>query len=139
MLIFKTAWGGKSLARDYHPPSSTIGDDPYCQPPDCDSTQVGHFYQVMMKDVRNIMEPGVLANIFPDLSGLTPKLAGFGWFQGWNDGCSLNDAAAYETNMVHPVQDLRNEWNSPQLPFSIAVSGFGGYTNTNEEECTPPD
>jgi hypothetical protein len=72
MLIFKRAWGGKSLARDYRPPSSTIGDDSYCQPPDCDSTQVGHFYQVMMKDVRNIMEPRVLANIFPDLSGLAP-------------------------------------------------------------------
>jgi alpha-galactosidase len=138
ILIFKTAWGGKSLAHDYRPPSSTTRQHPYCQPPDCDPTQVGHFYQVMVDNVRKIMNPGVIGRIFPDLSGLTPELAGFGWFQGWNDGCSLNDTAAYETNMVHLIQDLRNEWKSPHLAVSIAVSGFGGYTD-DEEKRTPPD
>jgi Carbohydrate esterase, sialic acid-specific acetylesterase len=138
ILIVKTAWGGKSLAHDFRPPSSTVGKDPYCQPPDCDPTQVGHFYQVMVENVRKIIKPGIAAKLFPDLSGLTPELAGFGWFQGWNDGCSLNDTAAYETNMVHLIQDLRNEWNSPHLPISIAVSGFGGYTD-DEKKRTPPD
>jgi hypothetical protein len=88
----------------------------------------------MMKTVAAIMKPGVVAQMFPDVGDeLTPEIAGFGWFQGWNDGCSLNDTAAYETNMVNLIKDVRKEWNAPQLPVSIAVSGFGGFY---DEEST---
>jgi hypothetical protein len=92
----------------------------------------------MVDNVRKIMAPGVIGRIFPEWFGLTPELAGLGWFQGWNDGCSLNDTAAYETNMVHLIQDLRNEWNLPHLAVSIAASGFGGYTD-DEKKRTPAD
>ena len=84
------------------------------------------------------MRPGVIGKMFPDLAGLTTKISGFGWFQGWNDGCSLNDTAAYETNMVNLIQDLRKEWKDPELPFSIAISGFGGFTD-DEAKRSPPD
>jgi hypothetical protein len=47
--------------------------------------------------------------------------------QGWNDGCDLNQTAAYETNMVNLIQDLRREWRSPALPVAIAASGFDGF------------
>jgi hypothetical protein len=88
----------------------------------------------MMKTVAAIMKPGVVAQMFPDVGDeLTPEIAGFGWFQGWNDGCSLNDTAAYETNMVNLIKDVRKEWNAPQLPVSIAVSGFDGFY---DEEST---
>lgn len=132
ILIIKTAWGGKNLAGDFRPPSSTKGPDPYCQGK-CDPSVIGHFYRVMLKDVAAIMKPGVIAQMFPDAAGLTPEVAGFGWFQGWNDGCSLNDTAAYETNMVNLIKDLRKEWSKPSLPVSIAVSGFDGFYN---EEAT---
>ena len=46
----------------------------------------------------------------------------FGWHQGWNDGCSLNQTAEYETNLVNLIKDLRHEWGHPALPVSIAVS-----------------
>lgn len=137
VLIVKTAWGGKSLAHDFRPPSSTTLDDPYCRLPDCDAAVVGHFYQVMIEDVKKLLTPGAINTIYPDLAGRTPKVSGFGWFQGWNDGCNVNDTAAYETNMVNMINDIRTEFNDPYLPVSIAVSGFGGR-DTSEESRTPP-
>ena len=113
---------------------------------------MGHFYQVMVRDVKQLLAhvrlsqcnveavQGVLAKMFPALLGLQPKLSGFGWFQGWNDGvalametdhrvagCDLNQTAAYENNMVNLIKDLRNEWQSPALPVAIAVAGFDGF------------
>ena len=46
--------------------------------------EVGHFYQVLVDDVHKMLAPGAIAAMFPDLTGLTPRLAGLGWFQGWN-------------------------------------------------------
>eukprot|EP00656_Telonema_subtile_P053179 TRINITY_DN7623_c0_g1_i6.p1 TRINITY_DN7623_c0_g1~~TRINITY_DN7623_c0_g1_i6.p1 ORF type:complete len:349 (-),score=78.32 TRINITY_DN7623_c0_g1_i6:133-1179(-) len=124
IMIIKTAWGGKTLAGDFRPPSS-VGPDPFCTGT-C-LNEVGHFYQVMVRDVKQLLAHGVLAKMFPALLGLQPKLSGFGWFQGWNDGCDLNQTAAYENNMVNLIKDLRNEWQSPALPVAIAVAGFDGF------------
>jgi hypothetical protein len=100
----------------------------------------------MLQDVSKLLQPGVLGAIYPDLAGMTPDIAGFGWFQGWNDGakqkcisavalvdnflflirfllmvgCSVNYTAAYETNLVHLIQDLRHAWKKPHLPVVIA-------------------
>jgi hypothetical protein len=134
-LIMKTAWGGKTLAGDFRPPSSTRGPDVFCQGT-CDPSQVGHYYSVMVADVHKMLAPGAVAAMFPDLAGLTPRLAGFGWFQGWNDGCDLNQTAAYETNMVNLIKDLRAEFGAPALPVSIAAAGFDGF-NGAEATRTP--
>eukprot|EP00039_Didymoeca_costata_P005441 m.81669 g.81669 ORF g.81669 m.81669 type:complete len:284 (+) comp12821_c0_seq1:35-886(+) len=119
ILIVKIAWGGKTLAYDFRPPSSAkagaAGQDMYCVDP-VKCGQVGHFYQVMIADMKKMLAPGAIATMFPDLQGMTPVVSGFGWFQGWNDGCDLNMTAAYETNMVNLIKDLRAEWNSPSLP-----------------------
>eukprot|EP00980_Cylindrotheca_fusiformis_P019289 scaffold6613_cov75-Cylindrotheca_fusiformis.AAC.1 len=99
ILLIKTAWGvantflfffpliqGKDLAQDFRPPSSAATWDPYCRLPECDPFEVGHFYNVMLQDVQKLLQPGVLGEIYPDLMDMTPDIAGFGWFQGWNDG-----------------------------------------------------
>ena len=125
ILIMKTAWGGKTLAEDFRPPTSVATPDPFCQGA-CPNA-VGHFYQVMVSDVHKMLAPGAVGAMFPSLQGLTPELAGFGWFQGWNDGCDLNQTAAYETNLVHLIADLRREFSAPALPISIAAAGFNGF------------
>ena len=81
-LIMKVAWGGKSLGGDFRPPSSVSSFDVFCQGK-C-VNEVGHFYQVLVDDVHKMLAPGAIAAMFPDLEGLTPKLSGLGWFQGWN-------------------------------------------------------
>lgn len=129
---------GKTLAHDFRPPSSTRLADPFCTLPNCDPSIVGHYYQVMVDNVRKLLQPGVITTIFPDLVDTTPVIAGFGWFQGWNDGCAVNDTAAYETNMVNLIKDLRQEWKNPYLPVSITVSGFGG-SDTSDDNRSPAD
>ena len=52
-LIMKTAWGGKTLAGDFRPPSSTRGADPFCQG-SCNPGVVGHYYQVMVADAHKL-------------------------------------------------------------------------------------
>ena len=62
VLLIKTAWGGKSLAKDFRPPGS--------------GGEVGPYYVEMMKDVKD-----VLANLkqhFPGYDGRGYELAGFG-------------------------------------------------------------
>ena len=137
-LIMKTAWGGKTLAGDFRPPSSTKGPDVFCQG-SCDPTIVGHYYGVMISDAHKMLAAGAVAAMFPDLAGLTPRIAGFGWFQGWNDGCDLNQTAAYETNMVNLIKDLRTEFNDPALPVSIAAAGFNGFNGAEATRVPKSD
>lgn len=110
VLIIKTAWGGKSLAGDFRPPSS--------------GGKVGPFYTEMVKHVK-----GVLADLgkhFPDYRGQSYTIAGFGWHQGWNDGLKNDTVAEYEKNLINLINDLRKDFETPDLPVVIANSGFGG-------------
>jgi hypothetical protein len=70
VLLIKTAWGGKSLYKDFRPPSS--------------GGEVGPFYKLMLSDVRQALQN--MNSEFPNLTGLKPELAGLVWYQGWNDG-----------------------------------------------------
>jgi hypothetical protein len=94
VLLIKTAWGGKSLYRDFRPPSS--------------GGEVGPYYTRMLAEVRAAMrDPGAA---FPGLAGRRCELAGFVWYQGWNDGCDPQHAVPeYEHNLVNLIADLRRE------------------------------
>lgn len=54
------------------------------------------------------------------------EIAGFAWFQGWNDMVNPEYTAAYRENMANFVRDVRNDLGEPDLPFVIAVLGVGG-------------
>jgi alpha-galactosidase len=63
------------------------------------------------------------------------ELAGFAWFQGWNDmvdsSTYLNRDKpggydAYSTVMAHFIRDVRRDLSAPQMPFVIGVMGVGG-------------
>ena len=64
---------------------------------------------------------------FPALKGRKLELAGFGWHQGWNDGCSMKDSKEYKKNLINLIKDVRRDLNVNNLPFVIAGSGFGGW------------
>jgi hypothetical protein len=111
ILIIKAAWGGLSLAEDFRPPSAGGTTGPY--------------YNAMIDMVEDITEN--LGTEFPDL-GLTEfELTGFAWFQGWNDAGSEDFLNEYESNLHHLVNDVRNEFENPNLPIVIASAGQGGY------------
>ncbi len=119
VLLLKVAWGGKSLAVDYRPPSAVAargGDvDPY--------------YDGMIAYIREALNN--LGTEFPEWDGLGYEIAGFGWHQGWNDGGSQTFVDEYEANLTDLINDIRNEFGKPTLPISIANSGIGGLANTN--------
>ena len=64
------------------------------------------------------------ATLFPALKGKKLELAGFVWFQGWNDQYGAQDE--YESNMKHFINDVRKDLKSPKLPFVIGVMGQNG-------------
>jgi dienelactone hydrolase len=104
VLLIKTAWGGKSLYRDFRPPSS--------------GGEVGPYYTRMIQQVRQALDN--LDTDFPDYHGGGYELAGFVWYHGWNDGVEPRTAVPeYEQNLVNLIQDVRRDLHSPQLPVVI--------------------
>ena len=110
VLIIKTAWGGKSLAVDFRPPSSGGTTGPY--------------YKEMIKIVEDVLSN--ITEIFPDSKKLSPVLSGFVWFQGWNDMVDEKKVAEYEENLVNLIKDVRKDLDSPDLPFVVGELGVGG-------------
>ncbi|MSR54475.1 MAG: sialate O-acetylesterase, partial [Gemmataceae bacterium] len=52
------------------------------------------------------------------------EVAGFAWFQGWNDQYGAENE--YESNIKHFINDVRKDLNAPKLPFVIAAMGQNG-------------
>ena len=123
VLLIKWAPGGCSLAGPWRPPSSGKAGDR-----ERGTDGVGSQYDGMIAGTKN-----ALANLkadFPEIADKGYELVGFGWHQGWNDGCSGPDVAEYETNMVNFINDVRKDFDAPNLPFVIGGSGFGGWGQT---------
>ena len=53
------------------------------------------------------------------------NLAGFVWFQGFNDQFSDAFRDNYRDNMVTFIKDVRKQYNVPAMPFVIGVLGTG--------------
>jgi len=111
VLLIKTAWGGKSLAVDFRPPSS--------------GGQVGPFYTEMFAHVKSVL--GDIKAHFPAYDGQGYEIVGFGWHQGWNDRVNQTHNDAYEGNMVNFIRDVRKELGVKDLPFVIAETGMSGH------------
>ncbi|NVL91297.1 MAG: sialate O-acetylesterase [Desulfobacterales bacterium] len=115
VLLVKTAWGGKSLAKDFRPPSS--------------GGEVGPYYIEMIKHVKD-----VLANLkkhFGDYDGRGYELAGFGWHQGWNDRVNQAFNDEYEKNLANFIRDIRKDLDAKDIPFVIAETGMRGHEETH--------
>ncbi|MFK7849884.1 MAG: DUF6288 domain-containing protein [Akkermansiaceae bacterium] len=125
ILIIKTAWGGKSLAVDFRPPSSGWS----VNPPTAAGEQ-GFYYQEMMSYVNDVLSN--LPTYFPEYnSGSGYELAGFGWHQGWNDRVNQAHNDQYEVNMKNFIDDVRSDLGAPSLPFVIATTGMTGWSDTH--------
>lgn len=51
--------------------------------------------------------------------GRKPKLSGFFWMQGEKDGANVNHANNYENNLSKFIEQLRIDFDEPELPFII--------------------
>ena len=133
VLLVKCAWGGKSLAVDFRPPSA--GPVPYSLGEKTDEAIkqdpqiVGKYYRETLSLVKAALAN--MGTLVPGSEGRGYMLAGFGWHQGWNDRINDKHNAAYEENMAHFIRDMRRDLGVPKLPFVIAETGMNGPTETH--------
>ena len=157
ILIIKTAWGGKSLHTDFRPPSAGAYqfnqaqlDNWTKQGKDLDAIRAekeaatGVYYRLMMDHVKS-----VLADLDSVVPGYTAdqgyELAGFVWFQGWND---MVDSGTYPERgqpggynlysrlFAMFIRDVRKDLGAEKLPFVIGVMGVGGEIDPDKPNAT---
>ena len=146
VILIKAAWGGHSLYKLFRSPSAgypsaEVLDKELKQAqervsksneknkkseplPTMDDIKkdYGSSYRNMMAEVKDVMDNR--ASMFPALKDRQAELAGFVWFQGWNDQYGAENE--YESNMKHFINDVRRDLNVPKLPFVIAAMGQNG-------------
>lgn len=149
ILLIKTAWGGKSLNTDFRPPSAgpyvfnesqlaafqKQGKDVAAMKAEKEKA-TGVYYRLMVEQVKKVL--GDIKRAMPGYDAAQGyELAGFVWFQGWNDmvdgGTYPNRDKpggydAYSEAMAHFIRDVRKDLKAPTLPFAIGVLGVGGPT-----------
>ena len=147
ILLIKTSWGGKSLNTDFRPPSAgayafnekQIENFKKREKNLADVRQekinsTGVYYRLMLAHIRKVL--GDIKRVYPAYDAKAGyELAGFVWFQGWND---MVDGGTYPTrgqpgsydayskNLAHFIRDVRKDLKAPKLPFVIGVMGVGG-------------
>ena len=148
VLLIKAAWGGHSLYGKFRPPSAGLPSDAALRreleqaqqrvknnnekrkrndpPPTMAEIKsvYGSSYRNMMSEVQETFDN--YETLFPALQGKQLELAGFVWFQGFND--IFGDAAPgeYEANLKQFISDVRKDLNARQLPFVIGALGQNG-------------
>ncbi|MFN3244201.1 MAG: sialate O-acetylesterase [Planctomycetota bacterium] len=147
VLLIKTAWGGRSIRRDFRPPSAGLPGDAVLDKELADAVKrtrnnnekrkrndplptreqivagYGRDYRLMIEEVQQTV--AAAGSLFPQLQGREAQLAGFVWFQGWNDqygGAELE----YEQNLRHLIADVRKDLGVDDLPVVIGVMGQNG-------------
>ena len=110
VLLIKLAWGGKSLAKDFRPPSS--------------GGEVGPYYKEIVDRTKAVLKD--LKKEFPEFGDRGYELAGFGWHQGWNDRVNQAFNDEYEKNLANFIRDIRKDLGVKDLPFVIAETGMSG-------------
>ena len=146
VLLIKAAWGGKSLNYDFRSPGAgsyprTKTDLEKDKHPLADA---GHYYRLMMAHAKQVLaNPGRVCPAYDPKEGY--ELAGFVWFQGFNDmvdgnfypkqpkGQAGKRFTAYSDLLAALIRDVRKDLGAPKLPFVIGVMGVGGKDPGSED------
>lgn len=148
VLLIKAAWGGHSLYQKFRPPSAGLPSEEALQKeleqaqqrvrnnnekrnrtdplPTMEDIKAvyGSSYRNMMQEVKDTFDN--YETMFPALKGKKLEVAGFVWFQGFNDMFGDAAPAEYASNMQHFINDVRKDLNAPKLPFVIGALGQNG-------------
>ncbi|MDH3583214.1 MAG: sialate O-acetylesterase [Phycisphaerae bacterium] len=146
VLLIKAAWGGHSLYKLFRSPSAGLPSEEALKA-ELESAQsrakkkkqpeptmekikegYGSSYRNMMAEVKRVLSEK--DSLFPALRGSKPEIAGFFWFQGFNDQFGDQAPGAYEANMKHFINDVRKDLKAPKMPFVIAGIGTFGWDGT---------
>ena len=144
VLLIKTAWGGKSLFRDFRPPSAGLPDEAVLEKdlerarkrrPETTLEDIrksyGFYYREMLAQIGETLTE--IDQYVPNYNDRGYQLAGFVWFQGWNDMVNQDYTAAYTENMIHFIKDVRRDLTSEDLTFVIGQLGVGGVSTPDSK------
>ena len=128
ILLIKTSWGGKSLNYNFRPPSAGSYElnekEKNSDKVEDIKKNVGLNYRMMNEAIREVLDN--LKENHPAYDAKAGyEIAGFVWFQGFNDQFSPEFRDNYKDNMIHFIGDVRKEYNVPNMPFVIGVLGTG--------------
>ena len=94
----------------------------------------GKYYRRMIAHVRSVLDN--VDSVIPNYDASAGyEIAGFVWFQGWNDLVAadvypqeLGDQQfdQYSELLCHLIRDVRKDLEVPELPFVIGVLGVNG-------------
>jgi alpha-galactosidase len=137
VLLIKTAWGGRSLYRDFRPPSAGLPPDDVLekmlanqrkQKKDATLEDIkksfGASYRAMLDEVNKTLVN--LKTELPALADRSYELAGLVWMQGWNDMIDATATKEYTTNLAHFIHDVRNDLKVPNLAVVVGQMGVDG-------------
>jgi alpha-galactosidase len=147
VVLIKAAWGGHSLFQLFRSPSAGYPSEENLQK-ELDDAQkrvkaaneknkkndplptmedikkpYGSSYRNMMAEVKAVQDN--YETMFPALKGKKLEIAGFFWYQGFNDQWGYAPGE-YASNMTHFIKDVRKDLNAPNMPFVIAALGTNG-------------
>jgi hypothetical protein len=159
ILLIKPAWGGKSLARDFRPPSAGIHpthlkalEELRNENKDTGELEKeyaeghGKHYRMMIDHAQSVL--GDIEKVYPAYdAGEGYALEGFVWFQGENDfgGDSYPDAGKpggfdeYSRLLACLIRDIRNDLKAPRMKAVIGVLGFNGELETERYRQIEPE
>jgi alpha-galactosidase len=150
ILLIKPAWGGKSLCRDFRPPSAGVHPThiqalEQLRRDNKDTAELekeyaenhGKYYRMMIEHAKSVL--GDIKQVYPGYDAPQGyELAGFVWFQGENDfgGDSYPNAGQpggfdeYSRLLACLIRDVRKDLNAPDMKAVIGVIGFNGELET---------
>lgn len=118
VLLIKYGPGGQSLYVNFRPPSAGVPDGMKAE-------DVGGQYRALVGIVHDTLKN--LKKHFPaydEKAGY--EMAGFVWFQGYNDLFDDKGRKEYGSNLVHLIKDLRKEFKAPDMKTVVGVMGVNG-------------
>ncbi len=115
VLLIKTAQGNRALRYEFRPPSSGRTNP--------DSEWEGREYRNMIRSVRETLEK--IDELVPGYDGQGYEIAGFAWWQGHKDAGSTKEE--YEEHLANLINDVRDEFDAPDMRAVVATVGFEGY------------
>lgn len=151
ILTIKAAWGGKSLCRDFRPPSAGIHPSHTRELAELkqqgkDTAELekeyaeghGRYYRMMISHAQSVLAD--IKKVYPAYDAAQGyEVAGFVWFQGEND---FGDQETYPKPgepggydeytrlLACLIRDVRCELKAPKMKAVIGVLGFNGELET---------
>ena len=138
IFLIKAGWGGKSLSTEFRPPSAdcvlldAFGCTTTTQSWNGTCCAFGEYYHITLDRIKasiSKIEAGDFDSLIPNFSARGFEIAGFLYFQGFNDVLNRENVDEHEELLKHYMSDMRSEQhglNVTDLPFVIGELGMHG-------------